>query len=286
MSNKTQYQVGFQIPLTLSLRARVAAFVSLAAEGQASLVEEEGRKERILSLYLTDRKQADKMYRLFQSISFTGARVFRRVHREQDWSVRWKEGWKPFSLTRQIQVIPLFQEDRHCPAGKTAVYLDTTNAFGTGLHETTRFTARIIERLAGKFTSFLDVGTGSGLLAIIALKHGAQTCVGIDIDPGAVKVARQNLKANNLTCELKACDVKEFNPSRSFDLVAANLVSLDLIVFRDRILSFVRPGGCLVVSGVSLKNIKRVEKAFTQAGVKTVSIIKGREWSAMLFRVA
>jgi ribosomal protein L11 methylase PrmA len=100
-----------------------------------------------------------------------------------------------------------------------------------------------------------------------------------------VSVARQNLKANGLGCVLKTCDVKDFKPARLFDLVAANLVSPDLIEFRDRILSFVRPGGHLVISGISLKNILRVKKAFAQAGYRPVKVLKGREWSAIMFKI-
>ncbi len=266
------------------IRARVVAFLALAGYGLSSLVEEEGRTVCALSLYVSDKSLADRLAALFGSSRIAGARAFCRVHRERDWASRWKEGWKPFSLTRKFHVIPLWQESRDCPAGKSPIFLDTTNAFGTGLHETTRFTARIIDRLAGRFTSFLDVGTGSGILAIVALRCGATQCVGIDIDPGAVKVARQNLKANQLTCRLKACDVNDFRPRTRFDLVAANLVSSDLISFRDRLISFVRPGGHLVVSGISLENMDRVERSFALAGVHPDRVVKGREWSAMLFK--
>ena len=285
MKSKTQYQVGIRASLSSSVRDRVAAFLSLAGDGLCSLVEEEGKRGRTVSLYLKDKKQSDRLFVLCQAARIIGAKPFRCVHREKDWSSRWKEGWKPFSLTRKFHVVPLWQEKRDCPKGKIPVYLDTTNAFGTGLHETTRFTAQIIEGLSGRFSSFLDVGTGSGILAVVALKCGAVKCVGIDIDPGAVKVARQNLKANRLTCFLKACDLNDFKPAHRFDLVAANLVSPDLIEFRDRILSFVRPGGYLVVSGISLANVKRVNRSFFLAGLRPVKVIKGREWAAMLFKV-
>lgn len=285
MKNKTQYQVGFAWPSSLLIRERVAAVFAATGYGVCALVEEEGKGWRTAAVYLLDKKQADALYVLLNPSPIAGASVFRRIHREKDWSTRWKDGWKPFPLTRKIQIIPLWQKIRSCPRGKTPLFLDTTNAFGTGLHETTRFTAQTIERQAGKFSSFLDVGTGSGILAIVALKYGAKKCVGIDIDPGAVKVARQNLKANHLSCVLKACDVKDYRPTMRFDLVAANLVSADLIGFRDQILSFVCPGGYLVISGISLENIPRVERSFLLAGVRPVRIRKGREWSAMEFQI-
>lgn len=266
-------------------RERAISFLALSGYPLSVLVEAEDRKKRTISVYLTDRAQSLRLRALLRASRIGGARVLYRVHRQKDWGSKWKKGWKPFPLTSKTQIIPLWQKSRSCPKGKTPVFLDTTNAFGTGLHETTRFTAQMIEQLKGRFQSFLDVGTGSGILAIIALKSGASHCVGIDIDPGAVKVARQNLKANKLTCELRACDVKDFVPSVRFDLVAANLVSPDLIEFRDRILSLVRPGGYLVISGISLKNIARVKRSFALAGVRPVRIRKGREWSAMLIKL-
>ncbi len=234
---------------------------------------------------MTEKDQAAKLRALCFAANIAGTKPFCRIHHEKDWSQLWKKGWKPFALTPRIHVVPLWQESRIIPKSKIPIYLDTTNAFGTGLHETTRFSSQIIERLSGNFDTFLDVGTGSGILVIVAFLSGAKKCVGFDIDPLAVKVARQNLKANGQTCVLKVCDVKEFKPVRPFDLVAANLVSPDLIEFRDRILSFVRPGGALVVSGVSLKNIPRVVRAFKQAGHMPVNVVSGQEWAAIHFNV-
>lgn len=283
MKDKKQYQVGLVLPLSETVRPKVVSALADAGYELSALVEEETKTERMFYMFLTDKELANQTLADFQKLSSAGVKAFCRINRESDWASSWKKGWKPFSLTRKFHVIPLWQPGRFCPAGKTPILLDTTNAFGTGLHETTRFTARIIEGLEGKFGSFLDVGTGSGILAIVALRSKATSCLGLDIDPDAVKVARQNLKVNGLKCPLKACDVKDFKPAKPFDLVAANLVSHDLIEYRDRIISLVKPGGYLVISGISLANIPRVRKAFAQIGLAPRKLIKGREWSAMLF---
>jgi ribosomal protein L11 methyltransferase len=202
-----------------------------------------------------------------------------------DWSQLWKKGWKPFALTRRFQVIPLWQESRACPPGKQAIYLDTTNAFGTGLHETTRFSAQMIDRLRGRFSSFLDVGTGSGILAIVAGKLGIRDVIAIDIDPAAVKVASKNLKANHLPAEnVLAADIGRFRPRRMFDLVVANLVTWDLVAFRNKILPLVKPGGYLIVSGISLKNMPFFREHFRTTTLKQLKLKKGREWAAFLFQ--
>jgi len=285
MKNSIQYQAGFKLPLTLSVREEVMARLMAANYDFSSIVEEEDKVARTISFYWQDKWLALKALAAFKSMRILKVKPFWRVHHEKDWSSRWKKGWKPFALTRRFQVIPLWQDSRDCPGTKTPVYLETTNAFGTGLHETTRFTAQIIESLTGKFTSFLDVGTGSGILLIVALKCGAMKPVGFDIDPAAVTVARQNLAANDLSCQVRSCDIKDFKPRRLFDLVAANLVSSDLVEFCDRLVSFVAPEGYLVVSGISLENIPRVKKAFARRGLCPVKIRQGREWSAMLFKI-
>ncbi len=278
-----QYQTGIVVPVRPAVRELVLALFRTAALDLSLLVEEEGKSFRTLSFYVDDRKKALSIRRLLAALRIKGGRPVWRIHRRKDWESRWKKGWKPFPLTKTFQVIPLWQKSRVCPGGMTPVFLDTTSAFGTGLHETTRFTAQFIEKYLGQGDSFLDVGTGTGILAIVALRCGAGRVVGFDIDPSAVKVARQNLHVNGLGCRLLAANVKDVVIKKPFDLVAANLVSPDLIAFRDRIISFVRPGGRLVISGIALKSLSNVRRAFAQAGFVPQKVRRGREWCAVIF---
>ncbi|MBF0618968.1 MAG: 50S ribosomal protein L11 methyltransferase [Candidatus Omnitrophica bacterium] len=283
--NQTQYQVGIKLPASLAAVQTMRMVLMSAGFDGSLLVEEEGRAGKVLSLFFCERGLAQKALLQLRALHLKKVRLFMKTHHERDWSTAWKRGWKPFSLTRRFHVIPLWQDKRTCPRGKMPIYLETTNAFGTGLHETTRFTAGLIEALEGAFSSFLDVGTGSGILAIVALKCGATRVAGFDIDPDAVRAAHHNLKANGLACSLKAADVKDFEPARLFDLVAANLITQDLMEFRDRIVSCVQPGGHLIISGVSLKNVPKVKKAFALPFLAIKIIVKGKEWAAFLFEV-
>lgn len=280
-----QYQVGLKLKPSGAGREIVWCLLAAAGFDMMSLVEEESRRERLLSFYVQDKKDMRDLKAKLRSIPLKGVVLFDKKHCRDIWSTQWKKGWKPFKLTERFYVVPLWQRRRVCPKGKTAIYLDTTNAFGTGLHETTRFTSRIIDDLRGKFLSFLDVGTGTGLLAAVACKSGATRVVGFDIDAGAIAVARQNLKANGLKTVLKVCAACDFKAGKGFDLVAANLVSPDLIEDRDKIVSFVRSGGWLVVSGISLANMSRVKKAFCIPSLTLSRTIKGKEWAAFLFKV-
>jgi len=251
----------------------------------STIVLEERKKTRTVIVYLDNELAANKLTTMVRRLRLRGVTTVVNRRAASDWSERWKKGWKPFSLTRHFCVIPLWQRIRVCPSGKNPIYLDTTNAFGTGLHETTRFSAQLIDRLRGKCSSFLDVGTGSGILAIVAGKIGIRNVVAIDIDPEAVKVARKNLKANRLSAKnVLAADIQHFRPRRTFDLVAANLVTWDLVAFRNKILPLVKPGGYLVVSGISLKNLPFFRKHFRSSALKQLKLIRGREWAALLFQ--
>lgn len=287
-----QYQIGFKISKNKKIDHKTFFFKDvlyyfLQKEGfdLSSLVEEEDKKFFCLSFYVYSKKESLVLINKIKKFSFKGVRFIYKKHLKKDWESSWKKGWKPFPITKSLQVIPLWQQQRLCEKNKKPIYLETTNAFGTGLHETTRFTAQMIEDLNNQFKTFLDVGTGSGILMIVAFLNGAKKCVGFDIDANAVKVAKDNLKANNFKAQIKECSVEKFIVQKQFDLVAANLVSLDLIDLKKHIISFVKKEGFLILSGISLKNICRVKKAFCSSSLKLIRVVKGKEWSAMLFNV-
>ncbi|MBF0331858.1 MAG: 50S ribosomal protein L11 methyltransferase [Candidatus Omnitrophica bacterium] len=286
MSQKTLYEVILRMSKDPVVGSCVRVALSELGILFSDIVEQEDRKCRRLSVFYPTVKSARQLQKKFLSLRIKGVKVLLRTHDQHDWETRWKKGWKPFALTPRVHVIPCFIENAKCPVGKTPFYLDTTAAFGTGLHETTRFSAQLIEMNQGKFKSFLDVGTGTGILVAVALFSGASYTEAFDIDADAVKVAQDNLKVNHLKCNVLAtCDVKHYKVRRSFDLVAANLITHDLVAFRDKIISCVAPGGQLIISGISLKNMALVKKTYNKAvGLKCLKVTQGKEWSAFLFR--
>lgn len=249
------------------------------------IVQEECENASTVSVHFDSDRDAERLAVNLRRLKMRAVKVSVLRRPAADWAERWKVGWKPFVLTRRFCVIPLWQRSRSCPAGKEPVFLDTTNAFGTGLHETTRFSAQLVDGLVGKFSSFLDVGTGSGILAIVAAKMGVKDVTAIDIDPEAVRVARENFRVNRLpSVHVLAADIGNYAPQRMFDLVAANLVTWDLVSFRNRILTLVKPGGHLVVSGVSIKNLSFFREHFRTKQLRMLKLKRGREWAAFLFQ--
>ena len=283
---KKLYEVMFRFSISPIVGSCVAAALNSVGVSFIDMVEQEDRKHHCISVFLPTILQARQLRSRFDQLRIKGVKVLLRTHDQDDWQTRWKKGWKPFALTARIHVIPSFIENAKCPRGKIPLYLDTTAAFGTGLHETTRFSSQLIEQQKGTFKSFLDIGTGTGILVGVALFSGATRTEAFDIDTGAVKVAENNLRVNHLKCDrVRVCDVKDYPIKYPFDLVAANLITHDLVAYKSKITSCVAPGGHLIISGISLKNMPLVKRTYNMSlGLKCLKVVKGKEWSAFLFQ--
>lgn len=237
-----------------------------------------------LKVFSEDAIQNQKLNKLFRKLDLPGVKTASSVLRPRDWLTRWKVNWKPARLTKQLDVVPLWCKDRYHPKkGREYILMDTLLSFGTGLHETTRFVSQFIEDKRGQFASFMDIGTGTGILGMVALKHGARQVLAIDIGDLSVQAARHNFKTNRLKAVVRKADIKTFRQARRYDLVAANLVTQDLIDNRARILRFVKPGGYLAVSGISLDNLVRFRRVFNGAPLECLQIKKGRQWAGLLY---
>ena len=184
-----------------------------------------------------------------------------------------------------MDVVPVWYQDKYKPrSGCDHILMDTLLSFGTGLHETTRFMAQFIEDKRGTFNSFLDIGSGTGILALVAIKYGATDVVGIDIGSLSVQAARDNMKVNQLFFKITKADIKKYPIKKKYDFVAANLITGDLIENAQRIVSFVKEGGLLAVSGISLENLNRLRKAFSSLPLQCLKISKGAQWSGLLYQ--
>ena len=145
--------------------------------------------------------------------------------------------------------------------------------------------AQLIERCRGRFQNFLDIGTGSGILAILAFVNGARSVLALEVDKSCVAVAKKNLSANGYRfATIKGIDAAQFKSQKRFDFVAANLISHDLIRLRRKILFFVYPGKYLAISGISKENFPALKKAFRQLPLRCLKIEKGKQWVAVLYK--
>lgn len=251
----------------------------------AQIIETDLDGRKSVSFYCSTQKSAQSFVQRFKRSHWRGIRVAVDVLCHDDWLTLWKKDWKPFHLTPSIDVVPVWCRKNYIPGKRKFILLDTISSFGTGLHETTRFMAQLIEMLRGKFDSCLDLGTGTGILALVALKTGATHVHALDVDEMCVKAASANFKANGHSARrITLQDVSNLKIERPFDLVCANLVTHDLIRLKEKIIASVKPGGWLAVSGVSLENLPSLRRGFANLPLRCVRIKKGKKWTALLFR--
>ena len=206
----------------------------------------------------------------------------------RDWSESWTRHFKPLDLGPRLLVKPTWS--RRAPKKSQAlVVLDPGLSFGTGQHATTRFCLEQLVALRDPQSaqSMLDVGTGSGILAIAAVKLGYQPVSAFDFDPDCVRVANENTELNGVAEILKVTqdDITQVpkKPKQRYSVVCANLIYDLLIAERDRLLARVAPGGSLVLAGILETQFNLVRKAFEQAGWQMLASKVDKEWRSGTF---
>jgi len=218
---------------------------------------------------------------LGRRLGFPYRLAFREVD-EEDWAESWKAFFAPLRIGRRIVVKPSWREAETRP-GDLVIELDPGMAFGTGTHPTTRLTLELLERHLRPGASFLDVGTGSGILLIAAAKLGAGRLAGCDRDGMAVRVARDNLARNGIDprrVALLQADLAGGFRGR-FDLVAANILEPAVIALLDHLPRLLAPGGCLIASGILAENRPEFGVRLQQTGLALLESRTSEGWLAL-----
>ena len=205
---------------------------------------------------------------------------------EDDWAESWKQYYKPVPLGK-VTIVPAWEkyDAKEC---EVVIKMDPGMAFGTGTHETTRLVIRLMQDLPLEGKRVLDVGTGSGILSICASKLGAKSCNAYDIDPVAVKVARENAAADgcdNITVGvsdlLRGVDLS----GGKYDFCVANIVADIIIRMLPDVSDYVIGGSPLILSGIIGERADEVREAVIKTGFTVEKEIKENDWVGMLVRV-
>ena len=197
-----------------------------------------------------------------------------------DWAEAWKEHYVPQRIGRVV-VIPSWSSEVLSP-GEVAITLDPGMAFGTGLHPTTQGCLRLLQEIDPMPTLVLDVGIGSGILALAALQLGAERAIGLDTDPLAVEAAMANAERNGLADRLvTSVGTLPETPTASYPLVLANLVALVLVNLAPRLAGHLAPGGQLLASGIIEPKADAVIAALATAGLGVVTRLDDGEWVSL-----
>lgn len=211
-------------------------------------------------------------------------------YKDRDWTKLWMAGIRPVRVasgTTSIVVRPTWERAK-ARRGDTVVEIDPGMAFGTGSHATTKMCLRAILNILkgwrgrGRPASILDIGTGTGVLAIAARKLGIERAVGTEIDPVALRVARKNARRNGVALTLTGRPVAQVRGS--FDIVVANILAGSLIGLSADISAKVGIGGFLILSGILREEADKVRSAYAPLGLTPRRSYLSGEWAALVFR--
>lgn len=219
--------------------------------------------------------------------------IEKEVTEDKDWINNWKQYFKSF-MVDDIVIKPTWEEVKEEYNGKLLIEIDPGIAFGTGMHETTQLCIRQLKKYVSNNTNILDVGCGSGILSIVALKLGAKSAVGIDIDENAIAAAYENLQVNKLSTEkckvysgniLEDKELRDRTGYECYDIVVANILADVLIPLSDIVPKHLKEGGYFITSGIIDTKEEEVVKVIeANPHFKIVEVTRQNEWSSVTAR--
>ena len=203
---------------------------------------------------------------------------------DEDWAENWKKYYKPFRVGKHLVVKPSWEPYAELP-GDLVVELDPGMAFGTGTHETTNMCLELLEKYLQKDARVMDVGTGSGILAIAAAKLGANHVLAVDIDPDAVRVATENVANNHVQAQVRVAwgDLVK-SEAMPCELAVANIVADAIRMLCGPLTRHLLPGGLLICSGIIREREQDVMDAVTAAGYTLTERFAKGEWVALCLK--
>ena len=281
-----------KIPLTQSDKEQMFVDIlpEIAADDGVAYIsfylEEEEDKEAILA---SVRAELEEM----QSYANVGECTIEESQTEDvDWVNNWKQYFHQFYVD-DILIIPSWEEVKPEDEDKMIIHIDPGTAFGTGMHETTQLCIRQLRKFVTKDTTILDVGCGSGILGMLALKFGAKYSVGTDLDPCAIDATYENMEVNGITREQyevmigNIIDDKEVQDKvgyEKYDIVLANILAEVLVPLTPVIVNQMKKGAIYITSGIIDDKEETVVNAVKKAGLEVLEVNYQGEWVSVVAR--
>ena len=209
-----------------------------------------------------------------------------------DWVNNWKQYFHQFYVD-DILIIPSWEEVKPEDNDKMVIHIDPGTAFGTGMHETTQLCIRQIRKYTTPETTILDVGCGSGILGMLALKFGAKYSVGTDLDPCAIEATYENMEVNGISKEMYEVmignviddkDVQDKVGYGKYDIVVANILADVLVALTPVIVDQLKDGGIYITSGIIDDKEETVVEAVKAAGLEVLEVTYQGEWVSVTAR--
>ncbi len=285
-------QIEDKVPLTRSDKEQM--FVDILPD----IDEDDG--VAYLSFYLEETEETkellDKIHEEIESMRAytdpgTGA-VEESETEDVDWINNWKKYFHQFTID-DVLIIPSWEEVEPEDRDKMIIHIDPGTAFGTGMHETTQLCVRQLRKYVTKDMEILDVGCGSGILGMLALKFGAKHSVGTDLDPCAITATHENMQVNGILPEQyevmigNIIDNKEIQDRvgyGKYDMVAANILADVLVPLTPVILNQLKPGGIYITSGIIDDKEKTVVECVRANGLEVLEVNHQGEWVSVTAR--
>lgn len=266
--------------------AYLSFFVEETEDGSLMLNGEATTAELILE------KVKDELDQLREFMDIGEGSVSVDETEDIDWINNWKQFFHQFAID-DLLIIPSWEEVKPEDADKKILHIDPGTAFGTGMHETTQLCIRQIWKYLTGETVMLDVGTGSGILGIVALMYGAKKVVGTDLDPCAVPAVEENLQVNQIPPEkfdmmigniITEKEVQDKVGYECYDIVVANILADVLVPLTPVILNQLKPGGIYITSGIIDDKEQTVRDAVEKAGLEILEVTYQGEWVSVTAR--
>ncbi len=281
-----------KVPLTESDKKQM--FVDILPDGPADdgiaylnfYVEEDQDPQPLLDRV----KEALEELRIFMDIG--ECTITESQTEDKDWINNWKQYFHQFYVD-DILIIPSWEDVKPEDKDKMIIHIDPGTAFGTGMHETTQLCMRQLKKYVNKDTQILDVGTGSGILSIAALKLGASHAVGTDLDPCAISAVKENLEANDVPVTdmdmilgniIDDKAIQDEVGYEKYDIVVANILADVLIPLTPVILHQMKKGGLYITSGIIDDKEESVVAAVKSAGLEVLEVTHQGEWVSVTAR--
>ncbi len=211
---------------------------------------------------------------------------------DKDWLNNWKEFFHQFYID-DLLITPSWEEVKPEDADKKVLHIDPGTAFGTGMHETTQLCIRQLKKYITPETLLLDVGTGSGILAIISLMYGIKGAVGTDLDPCAVEAVRENMEVNGVVSDsfemmigniISDKEIQERVGYDKYDIVVANILAEVLLPLTPVVKQHLKKGGIYITSGIIAEKEQLVTDAIKAAGMEVLEVTRQNEWVSVTAR--
>jgi len=286
--NRKYHEISIRIPS--QHEELLSNYLILNVEGGNGLVMEDLDEEQEIRFYTQSEDSAKREIGKIKSFLEDSAalnaadidnRISIRTVNEIDWVEQYQKMFEPVEVG-EVVVKSVWSSDDF--PGKTVIRLEPKMAFGTGKHETTQLCIDAIQRTVKENDTILDLGTGSGILSILAAKIGASEAFGLDIDIAAVENARENIELNHVAdvVSIDYGSMSKVSRGRMYDVIISNLIREGIIELMADFVQHLEPGGTMILSGILTDQIDEMDRFFGRFDVEKLELLTMNEWACYI----